>query len=1047
MHIHLKFPMTLSIALLSFSSSLECYAADYFVDVTRGKDTWSGTLSAPSSSATDGPWQSLFRVSSANLVPGDIVRLKCGQIWRETLKISSSGTPENPIRVSRFPDSCKERPIISATTAVPANAWVREGNSSIFSAQFPLDLLKNGSFSYNSTGWRVYSAQGDASVQVVPSCDHYANCLQVTSGSGSRDSIVYSAPFRIESATRLNTTFAMNAPSGTYVTVTVRRNAPPYDALGLAYRVLGTGSWKQHSLPFIARQESSNARLDFEIPPQGVTVRFDDVRIVQNEQLPEQLFVDGIRQDVAHYPNRQSTPDNVNQFFAPMPADANIVLKNGRSASAYAVTRDIFGVDLTGATIVLRSSPWSIEEQNITSYTDGNAWLGSPSSYPLKAGWGYLFKGQRWMLDEAGEWVFDPITKRLFVWMPDSGTPDGRVSTASRVTGVDASYQANVLIEGIVVDAPSIGVNLRASNNVTFARSHISDSLEESIDATGAVNPVIEGNLIERSGRDAISAYDKSNWNATGMIVSGNKIVDSSVHVVDGKVRSLPRPANAAIRPGDNATVTGNIIVNSAGNGIRLGRENLVENNIIENSCLSIDDCAAIYMNKAGNGSHIISNVISGVWNTSDGRPDKAEHGVGIYLDDLASNTEVRGNTVTDTDYGIQLHNAYNNLISNNTLFGNRRHQLWLQEGSRTLNPLGDLYGNHIERNQMVASDREAAGSTLKLQTYLGDVSKFATFSRNVYSSLLVPKIIEEASPTVHIGYAFPDWLTSRDESGALRNFDQDSAHIAPPSYVQAATSGNIIKNGDISSGLDGWHLWSSNSPRGVIEVEPCRPGNCLKITGGIDASLVSSPNFSVIEGQWYRVSFDMKSKEENQKVRISIRRGGGGGNNYQLVAKATSVTTNSIWQRYTFAVKSALSIIENDPDTLDKGARVDFENIGAGQTLELSNLEMVPVDDIDQSLTLRLLINKSDISQGVECPDAGINDELCSKYVSFQNASSVSWPHTLEARESKVIYTLEKNALDTDGDGIPDSQDSCAATPPRVSVNATGCSFLQSYP
>ena len=66
---------------------MQAHSATYFVDATQGNDNWPGRQSAPT--GNDGPWQSLARVQSAQLLPGDQVMLKCGQVWREPFMVQA----------------------------------------------------------------------------------------------------------------------------------------------------------------------------------------------------------------------------------------------------------------------------------------------------------------------------------------------------------------------------------------------------------------------------------------------------------------------------------------------------------------------------------------------------------------------------------------------------------------------------------------------------------------------------------------------------------------------------------------------------------------------------------------------------------------------------------------------------------------------------------------------------------------------------------------------------------------------------------------------
>lgn len=88
----------LCVALCNLSVNAS-WATDFYVDATLGNDAYSGSLSAPS--LGNGPFKSLARLA-AQLKPGDRGLLKCGEIWREPLVLTTAGTGASPIYVLSY---------------------------------------------------------------------------------------------------------------------------------------------------------------------------------------------------------------------------------------------------------------------------------------------------------------------------------------------------------------------------------------------------------------------------------------------------------------------------------------------------------------------------------------------------------------------------------------------------------------------------------------------------------------------------------------------------------------------------------------------------------------------------------------------------------------------------------------------------------------------------------------------------------------------------------------------------------------------------------
>lgn len=102
-------------------------AADttYYVSSSAGDDAFDGLSEAR-------PLRSLTRVNQLALGAGDRVLLRCGDTWRaEMLVVTASGTADEPIAISSYPEGCQPRPILSG--AQPISGWVQHA-ASVFAA-------------------------------------------------------------------------------------------------------------------------------------------------------------------------------------------------------------------------------------------------------------------------------------------------------------------------------------------------------------------------------------------------------------------------------------------------------------------------------------------------------------------------------------------------------------------------------------------------------------------------------------------------------------------------------------------------------------------------------------------------------------------------------------------------------------------------------------------------------------------------------------------------------------------------------------------------
>jgi hypothetical protein len=297
--------------------------------------------------------------------------------------------------------------------------------------------------------------------------------------------------------------------------------------------------------------------------------------------------------------------------------------------------------------------------------------------------------------------------------------------------------------------------------------------------------------------------------------------------------------------------------------------------------------------------------------------------------------------------------------------------------------------------------------------------------------------------------YTLPQWKSAKTDSGNPRNLDPNGTIVSLSGFTSYRISGsNKIPNGDLSAGLSSWHSWNEVSPLGTLAMENCggSVGQCLRYTVGASWGIVYSHNFATVKNQWYRVSFDLRVSRPSQLTRVVVRRGGGGDNSYEFLMPAEQrIFGTTSFKRYSFVFQANRTINVNDPVTQDAGARLDFRSESTGDKMWIANVEMVPITSVSSSLSTKIILNPTFEPKLVSCSEVGIEPEFCGKYVRFVDATPVTWPHSIGALRGEVIYSRENTLVDTDGDGITDSQDICPATPSGSQVNSKGCALGQS--
>lgn len=763
---------------------------------------------------------------------------------------------------------------------------------------------------------------------------------------------------------------------------------------------------------------------------------------------PLQLQVASGPMHMAHHPNRGHDAADPTSPWAMLAADGNVVSANGRLGSTVLTTGSDLGLPAgaildAGTRVRVRTNSYIIDEATLVAVEGPRLTLAVPTSYPVLAGWGYLLMGQAWMLDSPGEWHYDTASRQLLAWMPDSGAPAGPVAVTMLATGVDLAGRQHVVLDGISVRRVGTGLQLRNSLGIQVRNCVVQDIVDAGADAANSVQARFESNQFGRTGLDAIAGQATDTGYAIHMTVRNNLVRDSGVVMQGEQAINVPRRNSAAISPGANAVVTGNAVINAAYIGIWALTASEMTDNFVYGACTVIDDCAGIYTGGADNHSRILRNTVVHSRGAPAGKPAtaRAPQAQGIYLDDLTSGVLVEDNTVIDTDHGIFLHVANRNTVRNNRLFGNRVSQIWLQE--TPTNATGELYDNVIEGNLIAPVSPQAVG--LLLQSSYASTAAFARFDRNRYYDRASAAAVAASTTTGNYLYTLNQWRATRNV-GSTEPVEAHGIAVSGLGYAASLVSGgNLVPNGDLAGGLSGWSTWNQTAPSGRVVREGCAVGTCVRYTAGGSPGVLASPNFTVVKGQWYRLTLDIAAETDNQVVPLVVRRGGGGSNGYESISdRSLSFTASRGFSRHTVHFQATKTIVAADALTGDLGARVDIDGISSGQSVSLANLELVSITPDTLTQTVGALINVGAASISQDCPWRVTQGALCSKLVNLADEQPLSWPVQVAARSALIVYAQEPGLLDSDRDGIADVQDGCPDSPAGLAVNARGCALPQ---
>ena len=1014
-------------------------AATYYLDAINGDDALSGTSRYVS--ATNGPWKSIKKVNTANLLAGDQVLFSCGQTWNETLKPLKNGTATANIYFGSYPKQCTNQPKISGFNIIANYNWQPyQGN--IWKTTLRQNLIINNSLSVSVDNWKKWPA--DASTTFKATCPlSVAGCMNVKAGT-SFNALAISNSFPVVSGQVYTVIVSFYAQSGTSVALMVRQNSKSWTDVGFAKKgIIGNGQWKNISVTFTATRTIPNARLDIEVPiTQQIFVQYANVQAsgVQSQLQPQpsSVLFDADPVTIAHHPNTGYNPAQpMSSFFNSTAASPTVIDNNGLAVSSQIVIPDLQlpsrGSINTNTQMMLHSADWKIDAYTVTGVNAQTLAFTPNTPFPLSmAGWGFYFYNALWMLDSPGESFFDNALQTLYLWTRDNKSPGSRVSIAAIDTAIDLSARSNITVENLEITGATTGVNLSKSTNLTLSHLNIHDISGRAIDAVNSKQSTIDSNNIIGTGLSAIDVADSSN-----ALITNNTLSEIGVSLDNtGKLISLPVPTEAAIQAGPGSIIQYNTLSDIGNVGVFSSSDNLIDSNVIQRTCLIISDCGGIYLTPSAVRTTVSNNLILDVVGYVDGIPDRhAKIANGIYLDDGISDIIVSGNTIKGGTNAIHIHNGANNSLSDNVLYGSERALLFQQENSLAT---GGVSGNIVSDNLFFPTSLN--GSIYSSSTF-GDVVNFATYDYNHYSIISSPQIVNETRLGFSRFYKFSDWQKATT-NGIARNNDLHSDTPAPlTSFAQGVNGLDSMTNGNFSAGLTGWGSWNATAPYSRRTLEGCLPVsvNCLHIKSGASLTRLKSPTFALTKGTNYRITYDLKSSTNNYLVSPIVLFAGP--TNYSILTIIPEkVTTSTRWTRHSFIFEATATA---NPAINDQGARFDIENIPAGQDIWIANLEIAPyIPGVLGVVRSDMLINKTGIARTMDCPTRSQLPDLCSSYFVFPEGVPVTWPISVPPRSGKIVFTQNRTLYDTDSDGVADYQDDCKKTN-KLEVNTRGCSLL----
>ena len=440
-----------------------------------------------------------------------------------------------------------------------------------------------------------------------------------------------------------------------------------------------------------------------------------------------------------------------------------------------------------GSVCHVKTAIWHLDQIPITDFSRGAITLKRSPRYDISTRFGYYLTSIVGEINEEGEWAYDPVEKKLFLW------PQGDVAQ-----GVEVTYREHCMrtyagtswnvVRGLAMHNPyQYGIWLYRANDMTIEDNTIEHAFTFGIclQSTGGTcnNNQILNNTVKHSCFRGINV----GGGASHCRVEGNYVYATGTEHFGGDL--MHGPSHAVYISGPFARVYNNRI-DRAGytalyiDGKTLGRD--ISHNYITNIGLALSDGGGIYTGGSSDvpeTDYMHHNIIedaTGCLSMYKGRdiglPVTIERysgdTPGIYVDGKGNNRIIEHNTVVGSHMaGIFFHGAPGNLVQKNTLYGNKVTQVYLvgrtDEGMR-------LVDDVVLNNIMFATD--AQQRTLYLTVYYDDVH----FGQSDGNSFYHP--YRSAHIWVNRCSAYGAWIQgdlTLPQWRALSGYDGDSREFA----------------------------------------------------------------------------------------------------------------------------------------------------------------------------------------------------------------------------------------------------------------------------
>jgi hypothetical protein len=637
------------------------------------------------------------------------------------------------------------------------------------------------------------------------------------------------------------------------------------------------------------------------------------------------------------------------------------------------------------ATCRVRTGNWCYESRTVSGYSAGHIDLSSAVQNIIYPKAGYYFDNRLALLDTANEYFYDKAAGKLYFYAP--GGVDPNTIQVEAVTTRYGFLLANGLNNVIVQDIEFSKfrencVEIYTASNVRVQRCKMNNAGKSGLRINGS-NNVVDNNIIE----------DNMNTGITGVFTNctvSNNLVNRTA-LVPGYAENSWGGHGIQFYLSTGTVCLNNVIDSSGYTGMLVSKNMLVKNNVVSNSCMTLNDGGGIDLDDA-DGMQILDNIVINSFGNVESSYSLSKYANGIYFGpNVTKNVLIKGNTIANNSYvGINVDNkatSANNQIINNILYNNAYSQIVMTDYSST--SYTPSYNNLVKGNLFYCLSNTQTG--MEHQMFRSpSFSDYGTFDSNYYSNPYTEHFMRRSM--VYGTYATKYYRLSTWKNLFNEDLTSGTSSFVFDQYrVLDTLSSNMILNPRFTTDVVNWSTTPPSGSTITRTVNPLLDTGCMKIrwngSGGPEG-MTSCNYITLTKNNYYHLRFDYAGNHPGDFS--TFGRPNSGANPFLFARRYLGIENYK--RSFNFVFK---------PDTTEPNARVTFAMSLPDTTVSIDNVYLyrVNVERIDSTLKNRLFYNPTSSVQVISLGG-----------VPFKNpdGTSVTGSITLQPFTSRILVNDE---------------------------------------